>query len=109
VDRMREACNQPVNDGSASYFVDTAGEEGELVPAEPRDGVGTAHMCGHAAAQGPQHLVASRVTMVVVDQLEAVEVDEDQRDGPLVFVGQDGFEGFGETKAVSEPREIVDA
>ena len=56
------------------------GEDHELVAAEPRDRVAVAHQLGEALGDGDQQPVADVVAEVVVDRLEAVEVDEQQRD-----------------------------
>ena len=52
----------------------------ELVAGEPGDGVDGAGRLLEAAGDRAQHLVADEVTLRVVDDLEAVEVDEEHAD-----------------------------
>ena len=63
--------------------LEVLGEDHELVAAEPRDGVRVAQHLGEALGDGDQQVVADGVAEVVVDRLEAVEVDEQQRDRPV--------------------------
>ena len=51
----------------------------ELVAADARDGIDGPHRAAHACRGGSQHGVSGRVPMGVVDLLEAIEVDEQQR------------------------------
>ncbi len=59
---------------------DLLGEDHELVAAQTSDRVAVAHQVFEALGDGDQQLVADLVPEVVVDRLEAVEVDEQQRD-----------------------------
>ena len=61
-------------------IVDGLAQDGELVAAEARDGVAGADRVAQAARDGRQQLVAGRVAERVVDELEAVEVEEQQAD-----------------------------
>ena len=51
-------------------------QQGELVPAEPRGGVGGADLVAEPARDDPEQLVAVQVAQGVVDQLEPVQVEE---------------------------------
>src|SRR6185312_3479681 len=55
----------------------------ELVARKARDEVGRAHRRRQASAELAQHVVAGRMAERVVDPLEAVDVEEQQRDLPL--------------------------
>ncbi len=55
-------------------------QDRELVAAEPRHRVAGLHQAGEALARGDEYLVAEMVAERVVDRLEAVEVDEVQRE-----------------------------
>ena len=55
---------------------DVLGEHGELVAAEPRQHVARAQLRLQPPGDGDQESVADHVAEAVVDQLEAVEVDE---------------------------------
>ena len=81
----------------------------ELVAAQARDDVAAAHAAGDAATDLAQRLVAHRVAQAVVDQLEAVDVDEQQREAALVALGlrQRMAEALGEEGAVEEPGHLV--
>src|SRR3990170_4634276 len=58
----------------------TDGQDDELVSADSRDGVHLAHDRLEAPGKGLQHHVAGAVATDVVDVLEPVEVDHDQRE-----------------------------
>ena len=62
----------------------------ELVSAEAGSGVGAAHALGQAQRELAQHLVAGRMAERVVDGLEVVEVDEEDRH--LVLVAAQALE-----------------
>jgi hypothetical protein len=55
------------------------GEDGELVAAQPRDEVALAHRGHQPLADDDQGLIAGGVAIDVVDLLEAVEVEHEQR------------------------------
>ena len=55
-------------------------QDDELVPADPGDGVRRAHVRLQPACDRAQHLVARLVTADVVHPLEAVEVDDEERE-----------------------------
>ncbi len=55
-------------------------DERELVATQPRHGVGIAHALRQPLGGLPQHHVARGVAEAVVDRLEVVEVDEEQRE-----------------------------
>ena len=63
------------------------GEHGELVAADPRDQVARAHAAGKTAADLDQQLVADLVAVAVVDLLEAVEVEQHQRERAPLALG----------------------
>jgi hypothetical protein len=60
--------------------LDARQQDGELVTAEPRDGVGAAHRAAQPFGHRLQHHVAVGVAERVVDLLEPVEVDEHEGD-----------------------------
>ena len=62
---------------------DVVDQHGELVAAEPRQHVARAHLRLQPLGERDQELVAGEVAQAVVDQLEAVEVDE--QDGVARF------------------------
>jgi len=51
----------------------------ELIPADSRDRVAGAEFLSQPPRQSPQHLIARRMPQPVIDRLEAVEIDEQQR------------------------------
>ena len=63
---------------------DVLDQDGELVSAEARGRVGRAHGLEQASGDLPQHLVARGVAEAVVDRLEVVEVEEDDRDARVL-------------------------
>ena len=64
---------------TSSGDAEVVDEHGELVAAEPRQGVARPQVRLEARGDGDQELVADQVAQAVVDQLEAVEVDEEDR------------------------------
>ena len=84
------------------------GQEGhELVAAEPGDDVRLAHLGGEPGGGLDEELVADRVPERVVDVLEAVEVDEQDRDVPPARPVQRRLDATGELAAVRQPGEPV--
>src|SRR5436190_22488273 len=65
---------------------DARQDDRELVAADPRARVRAAHALGEPAADDPQQVVADLVAEAVVDLLEVVEVDVEQR-GALRIAG----------------------
>jgi hypothetical protein len=62
-----------------TLVADAFGQDGELVTAQPRQHVVGAQLFLHTARHLHQQLVAHVVAQAVVDELEAVEVDEHHR------------------------------
>ena len=75
--------------GEAQRFalaLDAFAEDHELVAAEAGDRVAVAHHLPETLGDRDEQLVAYLVAEVVVDRLEAVQVDEEQRDDTLAAV-----------------------
>ena len=80
VDRGGDLLEQALrDDGRLGRFADRGQEHGELVAAEPRHRVAGADHGLQPVAQDREHLVTDAVAVLVVDLLELVEVDEDER------------------------------
>ena len=77
----------------------------ELVAAQPGERVLVAQQLAQPRADLPQHLVARVVAERVVELLEAVEVDEQQRELPAVL--DRGSQAVHEVAAVAQPGEVV--
>ena len=92
-----------------SAGLDVGEQEEELVAALPGDRVGLADGRAEPLGDGAQQLVARRVAEVVVDELEVVEVDEEDRDvragAPRPREGE--VEVLGEHRAVRQAGERV--
>jgi hypothetical protein len=56
----------------------------EFVPPQARDGIAVAHGAGQPLRDDAQHLVARLVALLIIDALEAVQIDEEQRDRAAV-------------------------
>ncbi len=85
-ERLRGALGQL---GGLLLAAQVLAEHHELVAADAGDGVLATHGRGQAAAHRHQQLVAGLVAEAVVDQLEAVEVDEEHGDvGVVVGLGE---------------------
>ena len=117
-ERLGEALDQPRRERGQALPVGRIGpDDGEFVSAQPRDNVGLAH----AMAQPPGHrleqFVAGRMTERIVDGLELIEVDRDQRDLVAAAIDADQriVEHVAELQAVGQlgqpvmPGEIGDA
>ena len=86
-----------------------AQQHGELVAAEPGERVAAAHDALQARGDLLQQAVARVVPERVVDLLEAVEVDQQQRGGLAAALGrgQRGLHPVVEQRAVGEVGEVV--
>jgi hypothetical protein len=76
VDRLGQLGEQLVRRAERALLVVEMGEQdGELVAAEARGGVGRAQTGADPACEAAQEPVSDRLAERVVDRLEAVEVD----------------------------------
>ena len=75
--------------------VDVLAEDRELVAAEARDRVAGAQLAVQARADRAQQLVAGVVAERVVDDLQVVEVQEQQRDPAAVARARGRAPGAG--------------
>ena len=66
-----------------AFEVDVGDQDEELVAAEPGDDVGRPHRASQPVGHDAQELVARRVAVAVVHELEVVEVDEEHGDGEV--------------------------
>jgi hypothetical protein len=85
------------------------GDSDELVTTDPRDEVAGPHVAGDAPGRCDEQLVADGVAVAVVDQLEAVQVEEQHADrvadagGPGELVPQP----FVQRLPVAQPGQLV--
>jgi hypothetical protein len=97
--------------GGVGVLAHVLEEHGELVAAEPRDGVAAARGAEQARGHLDEQAVAVGVAERVVDRLEAVEVEDEHGDAPRVAVAAGAGERRGqplaEAHAVGEPGERV--
>ena len=85
--------------------VAVAGEDQELVGAEPADGVPGPDLLGQPAPDLPQQRVTDLVPERVVDRLEPVEVEHQQRrPGPSPPGGERGADEFAASSPGSAAR-----
>ena len=87
--------------------LELAAEHGELVAAEAGRHVAGSHRAAEGLRDRDQHGIADRVPVGVVDLLEAVEVEEQHRGGPVTR-RHVLLERLGEPDAVGQPGEAVD-
>ena len=85
----------------ARHPVDLRQQDGELVTAEPGDGIGIAQRRGEPPSDLDQHGVTHVVAQAVVDVLEPVQVDQ-QQPGGGVHLGRGG-ERLGEAVRQQQP------
>ena len=80
-ERPAECIPQPADERAGPIVAPRAHREHhELVAADAGDGVRLAHDCLESAGERSQHGIPGTVTADVVDVLEAVEVDHDERE-----------------------------
>ena len=83
-------------------------EYGELVPAQPGDGVLLTHPAQQPVGDRDQHFVTDRVAQAVVDVLEMVEVDQNQaRGADGRRAAEDVLQPFGQQCPVGQARQRV--
>ena len=81
-------------------------QDRELVAAQPRDRVGLAQAVAEPLRHDRQQAVAGAMAEAIVDRLEAVEVEDHDREQALVAPrpGQRALEAVLEQRAVGEAR-----
>ena len=108
VERAREREQDPLGDARRAVRLgEVLDQHGELVAAEPRDGVGGAQHAPQAPAHLEQHLVAAAVAEGVVERLEVVEVDEQDGDRRVVAALERVPDAVEQQRAVGHPGERV--
>src|SRR5579872_3984389 len=81
VERRVQRLEQPRGDQvGIAVVIERLQQDGELVPAEPCRGVGYADHAGDSDRHRPQEVVTDRVAEAVVDRLEVVQIEEQDRD-----------------------------
>ncbi len=86
--RFFESANQCRDDLLRTRFIRAGKEHGELVPTEPGNGRSGAHRLSQTLSHLLQQLVAALVTDRVVDFLEAIKVQDQQRCRDVVLACQ---------------------
>ena len=104
-DRRGQDPLDAVGELQRARLVEPGGDHDELVAAEPGDQVTVAARPGQPAGDGAEQLVAGAVPERVVDDLEAVEVQEQQ--GQLPALHEQVLELLGERGPVGQPGERV--
>ena len=87
-----------------------AQDDGELVAAHARHGIAGAHRGGEAPRHFAQQGVAGLVAELVVDRLEAIEVEETDRQQAVapLCLRQRLFEAVGEQDAIGQAGQAVE-
>ena len=108
-DGLERAHEQPARDHPGALGIGVRKEDGELVATDAEGSVGTADRELEQPPEAGEHLVAGSVPMGVVHGLEAVEVDEDEREWHLVALRRLGqpIELLLEGPMVAELRERI--
>ena len=81
VDRLFEHRLDHASDGQGTHRIAAGQQDRELVATQPSHGVGFAQRFAQALATDLQHLVARVMAERIVDELEAVQVHQQHRDG----------------------------
>ena len=106
LERALERVEQPERElGRGAAVGQVAQQHGELVAAEPGQGVAAAQRLAQPGGDLPQQRVALVVAQRVVDLLEAVEVDQQQADELAAVAGRAG----GAAHALVEVRAVRQA
>ncbi len=92
-----------------AFVVDRGAQHDEFVAAETGDRILRANQVGEPSRHRQEHLVTRVVPTAVVDDLETVQVDEQQRQLPVVTTTRlnGGPEPFEQQAAVGKPGERV--
>ena len=94
LERALERVEQPERElGRGAAVRQVAQQHGELVAAEPGQGVAAAQRLAQPGGHLPEQRVALVVAERVVDLLEAVEVDQQQADELAAVAGRRGRRG----------------
>jgi hypothetical protein len=106
VERRLEGRPQPPGRRERAVVAGRVGEDdGELVAAQPGQHVPRPERAGHPRAELREQQVADVVAELVVDLLEAIQVDEQQGEGAPR--GDVALQGPQQRPAVGQSREIV--
>ena len=94
---------------AAALIVARGLDDGEFVAAEPRQHVGGAQRRSQAAGDLPEQFIAGGMAERIVDVLETVEVEHQDRKRPLVppLVRIDVMELFEKERPVRQPGQDV--
>ena len=87
----REALADALADGEGALAAGIGQHERELVAAEARDDVGFARAAANHRRRFDQRAAAEQMPVGVVDALEPVEIDEQQRQRPAAARRPLGF------------------
>ncbi|MCD8514749.1 MAG: hypothetical protein LRY31_01655, partial [Burkholderiaceae bacterium] len=102
VDRGIHGIAKPLNHGVERGSVWTVGQNHhKLVAAQAGRGIALSAMLCQPLTDGHQHLIADVVTMGVVDGLEAVQIEQDDR--MAAWFGQQPLGALGQTARLARP------
>ncbi len=110
IERRAQRVEQPLRGLAGSIASGLLEQHGELIATQARGGVLRPQRSAHPLRDGQQQLVARRVAQAVVDRLEVVEVEEQDRKGAqwVAPLPRDGVpEPIGEEGPVGEIGERV--
>ncbi len=102
-----DAREQLLGSSAGGQGVDLTQHEQELVSTQTHGDVSGPHPGAQDVGQPAKGFVADRVAVGVVDELEAIDVDEHERDQADVLGGEPLHVG-GQRAPVAEPGEIVE-
>ena len=111
-ERFLEALGEPLCDRRGVVGVPVDEHDGELVTTDADEQIGVSQRGHEPGAEQLQELVAGRVPEGVVDLLEMVEVDEQERQMAfgrrrIVAVSKEVVENTEQVAAVAEPGQVV--
>ena len=109
MERRAEHPPDPIGESSRRFGIETAGDDEELVARDPPHDVVAAHAVADPLGGEDEQLVADGVTHRVVDELELVEIEEHQSDGPTCSprLTEHRVDVLDDQYAVGEASEVV--
>ncbi len=108
-ERSLQFGQRPVRDAQGVFLGRPRHQDGELVTAQPRHGVGVAHHVGQPLGHLHQHAVAGAVAEPVIDGLELVQIQQQHAGWPFAAFGSDDrlADPVGQQGPVGQPGQRV--
>ena len=111
-ERPHETCHESLGDRRSVVGVGVEEHDCELIAPESHEGVGRTQASREPGTELPQELVAGRVAEGVVDLLEVVEIEEQEREllprqKWVGLVGEERLKDVEQIAAITQSRQLV--